>query len=161
MEEFANQDGDTATKQLASSMAYAMAKILCSNTYIIQFIDEKRNARTLRGFFVKGGLFIVNMHLLEGYTYEDYIKGTFHLYNVFERITGISAKKVSVLQLLHENSDNRYYDIIVLDFGGTAVRQHTDLTTFGDADRPTFVKTSNLKDLEGERIMVMTTTINA
>ncbi|APG76691.1 hypothetical protein 1 [Beihai picorna-like virus 77] len=161
MEEFANQDGDTATKQLASSMAYAMAKILCSNTYIIQFIDEKRNARTLRGFFVKGGLFIVNMHLLEGYTYEDYIKGTFHLYNVFERITGISAKKVSVLQLLHENSDNRYYDIIVLDFGGTAVRQHTDLTTFGDAHRPTFVKTSNLKDLEGERIMVMTTTINA
>lgn len=160
MEEFANQDGDTATKQLASSMAYAMAKILCSNTYIIQFIDEKRNARTLRGFFVKGGLFVVNLHLLEGYTYENYVKGTFNLYNVFEKIIGISAKKVSVIQLLHENSDERYYDIIVLDFGGTAVRQHTDLTTFGDTHRPTFVKTSQLKDLEGERIMVMTTTLN-
>jgi hypothetical protein len=161
MEEFANQDTNVADKQLDSGMAYMMAKILCSNTYLIQFIDSQRNARTLRGFFLKGGLFIVNMHLLEGYTYDEYVKGFFNLYNVFEKNTGISAKKVSVLQLLHEGSDDRYYDIIVLDFGRTTVRQHTDLTTFGDNHRPTFVKTAELPELQGERIMVMTTTINA
>jgi len=161
MAEFANSDDNTATKDLASGMAYAMAKILCSNTYIIQFIDSNRNARTLRGFFVKGGLFVVNKHLLEGYSYDQYVKGHFNLYNVFEKIIGIQGKKVSVLQLMHEGSAEQYYDIIVLDFGGTSVRQHTDLTSIGDAQRPTFVKASQLPDLEGERIMVMTTTINA
>jgi len=162
MAEFANADSGTATKNLASGMAYAMAKILCSNTYLIQYIDSNRNARTLRGFFVKGGLFIVNKHLLEGYDYKLYVKGHFNLYNVFEKIIGIQASKVDVLQLQHEDSAEQYYDVIVLDFGGTAVRQHTDLTSIGgDAQRPTFVKTSQLPDLEGERIMVMTTTINA
>lgn len=160
MAEFANSDSGTPTKEVTSGMAYAMAKILCSNTYLIQFIDSNRNARTLRGFFVKGGLFIVNKHLLEGYSYEQYGKGLFNLYNVFEKIIGIQAKKVSVLQLMHEGSAEQYYDIIVLDFGGTAVRQHTDVTAIGDSLRPTFVKTSQLPDLEGERIMVMTTTIN-
>jgi hypothetical protein len=43
MDEFANQDTNLADKQLDSGMAYVMAKVLCSNTYFIQFIDYQRN----------------------------------------------------------------------------------------------------------------------
>lgn len=162
MVDFANSDTTSAEKEVASGLSYVMAKVMCSNAYLIQFIDNTGSARTLRGFFVKGGLFIVNMHLLEGIDYEQFIKGYFNLYNVFETVRNISAKKVDIYQIMHEGSDDRYYDIIAIDFK-SSVRVHADMTKAAghDAHRPTFVKAANVGDISGSKIMVMTVTINA
>lgn len=153
-------------KQLTSGKAYIMAKLLVSNMYLIQYCIKRADGvevRTLRGFFVKGATFLTNKHLLDSLTYDEFSRGYFNLYNVFDTHMSLEARRVTVTLFGNVGEEDSNYDLISIDFKGCKVRDHVDITSvFPDHNglNPIFVRQAQLNDIEGSRIMVITMTLS-
>lgn len=147
--------------QIACQRAYSMIKILCSNAYYIYFDyirDGKKVSGGLRGFFLKGGIFITNRHLLPD-DEKEYRSGHFNLYNIHNKYLDIPVNKVSVNTFAHEDDENDlFYDLIWIDFGKN-VKIHFDLSQYGQSDL-NFIKESQFQELVGVKILVFTLSIS-
>lgn len=154
--EYAN----SANTQVANTGSYAIQKVLCTNAYLIQIIftrdlDGRRVGAFLRGFFLKGSIFIVNRHLVS-ISDKEWQTATFNLYNVFNKIYDIPCRDLPVIEL--RQNGECHHDVVAIDFG-RHVKTYPDLTRiFGDGG--SFIPHAKLADLERKRCSVFTIMLN-
>jgi len=151
-------DIQVPNKELDGWRSYVKARQLCSNMYLVQLVTPEGSARTLRLVFIRGTLAIVNRHLVADMTYEQYKECYYNIFGVFTSKRKIPAEKVSVTTFHHANDSNHYYDVICLDFG-REVNSHTDVTTFTN-EHSNFIKSSEIADIKGNEVMVLTLQLN-
>lgn len=148
-----------ADLQLANPLCWGVQKILCSNAYLIQIIytresDGQKIGAYLRGFFVKGSIFIVNRHLVE-ISKAEWQSAVFNLYNIFGNVMNIPCKSTTVVELLQNGEC--HHDVVAIHFGDK-VRDHSDLTVV--ANGGLFLNAEDFEYLKGRNMNLFTVMIN-
>lgn len=154
------QYANNAELQLANTPSYVVQKLLCSNAYLIQIIwtgeaDGRRKGGLLRGFFLKGSLFLVNRHLV-AVTKKEWESAVFNLYGVFGDTINVKCTDTSVVELQQDGAC--HHDVVAIDFG-KKVRTHLDITKLFGGE--IFVKHDRMQELQGKKCSLFTVMLNS